>query len=81
MPEMKQYPEEHILDQRRGRRFLPQAIEIRCKKCERLLFKTKRLVVCVEIKCSKCGYIQNVSANQLTDREREILKSALEKTL
>lgn len=33
--------------------------EIRCKKCNRLLFKIKDMKVChlIEIKCPKCGYI------------------------
>ena len=31
--------------------------EIRCKKCKRLLMKGN--ILKIEIKCPKCGYIQN----------------------
>lgn len=35
--------------------------EIRCKKCNRLLFKG--WVLRVDVKCSKCGYINKLVAN------------------
>jgi len=46
--------------------------EIRCKKCNRLLFKHyNELSVAIYIKCPKCGYHQNVGLRGLeTNMER-----------
>lgn len=34
--------------------------EIRCVKCGRLLFKANETFGMLEIKCSKCGYINKI---------------------
>ena len=38
--------------------------EIRCKKCDRLLFKTSEHEMEIEIKCPKCGYINNLEVDK-----------------
>ena len=35
--------------------------EIRCKKCNRLLFKTEDLIGYLEIKCPKCGFMVKIN--------------------
>uniref|UniRef100_A0A6M3K9X8 Putative translational regulator n=1 Tax=viral metagenome TaxID=1070528 RepID=A0A6M3K9X8_9ZZZZ len=37
--------------------------EIRCKKCNRLLMKGS--LVCAEIKCPKCGYLNKFLENAI----------------
>ncbi len=39
--------------------------EIRCVKCNRLLFKGIEFCGTIEVKCSKCGYIQVVNGKRL----------------
>ncbi len=41
--------------------------EIRCRKCHRLLMKGE--VVKIEIKCPKCGYIQNFLGERPGEKE------------
>ncbi|ADD67606.1 hypothetical protein Dacet_0826 [Denitrovibrio acetiphilus DSM 12809] len=43
-------------------------IEIRCKRCKRLLMKG--VVKNVEIKCPKCGYIQMFEETKLIKNSR-----------
>jgi phage FluMu protein Com len=35
-------------------------IEIRCKKCGKLLFKVNPCEIDIEIKCPKCGYLNRI---------------------
>jgi len=35
--------------------------EYRCNKCHRLFFRAKIKDASIEIKCPKCGYVQNVT--------------------
>ncbi len=43
--------------------------EIRCKKCRRLLMKGE--VRFVEIKCPKCGYIQNIGKEVMDTADKK----------
>lgn len=36
-------------------------MEVRCKKCNRLFFRFKRLAGAIEIKCPKCGHAQTIA--------------------
>lgn len=39
---------------------LTYAIKIRCVKCNALLFKKTGNINKIEIKCRKCGYVNNI---------------------
>jgi phage FluMu protein Com len=36
-------------------------MEVRCKKCNRLLFKVKKPGCVVDVKCPKCGHTQTIT--------------------
>ncbi len=46
--------------------------DIRCVKCNRLLFKQIDFRGSIEVKCSKCGFVQIVKDKKLYPRVKEI---------
>ncbi|MBI4621059.1 MAG: Com family DNA-binding transcriptional regulator [Desulfobacterales bacterium] len=42
----------------------------KCKKCGRLLFKGEAKTI--EIKCPKCGYIQNIQGDKQRDSQKRV---------
>jgi phage FluMu protein Com len=47
--------------------------EIRCRRCQKLLLKA--VVVYGEIKCQKCGYVQNIRCGKASnDVKRSVIK-------
>jgi len=45
--------------------------EIRCVKCNRLLFKGTNFYGSIEVKCPKCGYINNIFEEAIKDSLRK----------
>ena len=46
-----------------------QLSEVRCEKCNKLLFKTENIKAIIEIKCNKCKNIIIIKDYKLTNKK------------